>query len=94
MLSTLSAVAPTFAKLSIDEMGPEVIRPGRPLMPDEALAVAWSESDPVRVVILEALIIPVVKASRVKRTDALIDVSVMVTASFPKPVIVPAALAA
>ena len=34
---------------------------------------------------------PVVWASRAIRTDALIDVSVIVTASFPKPVIVPAA---
>ena len=42
----------------------------------------------MRVVILEALIIPVVKASRVIRADALIDVSVIVTASLPKPVIV------
>ena len=41
---------------------------------------------------LEALINPVVKASRVLRIDALIDVSVKVTASFPKPVMVPAAL--
>ena len=38
---------------------------------------------------LEALINPVVKASRVIRTDALIDVSVKVTASFPKPSIAP-----
>ena len=35
---------------------------------------------------------PVVKASRVIRADALIEVSVIVTDSFPKPVIVPAAL--
>ena len=64
----------------------------RPEIPEEALTVAWSVADPVRVVILEALIIPEVKASRVIRADALIDVSVIVTASLPKPVIVPAAL--
>ena len=62
---------------------------GRPVIPADVLTVALSESDPKRVVILEALIIPVVKASRVIRTDALIEVSVKVTASFPKPVIAP-----
>ena len=64
------------------------------MIPEDLLTVSLSESDPARVVILDALIIPVVKASRVIRTDALIDVSVKVTASFPKPVIVPASLAA
>ena len=58
-------------------------------MPEEALTVAWSVADPLRAVMLEALINPVVKASRVIRTDALIDVSVKVTASFPKPSIAP-----
>ena len=61
-------------------------------MPEEALTIVWSEADPVRVVILEALIIPEVKASRVIRADALIDVSVIVTSSLPKPVMVPATL--
>ena len=64
---------------------PTILIPGRPVIPEEPLTVAWSEADPVRVVILEALIIPEVKASRVIRADALIDVSVIVTASFPKP---------
>ena len=63
-----------------------------PERPGRSPTVAWSEADPVRVVILEALIIPEVNPSRVIRADALIDVSVIVTASFPKPVIVPAAL--
>ena len=47
-------------------------------MPEDAITIAWSESDPVRparVVILETLIIPEVKASRLIRTPASIDVS-------------------
>ena len=68
---------------------PEVKLPGSPVIPEEPLTVALSEADPRRVVILEALILPVVKASRVIRTDASIDVSLRVTASLPKPVIVP-----
>ena len=55
--------------------------------------MALSESNPVRVVMLDASIIPVVKASSVLRADASIDVSLIVTASVPRPVIVPAALA-
>ena len=63
------------------------------MIPEEALTTALSEFDPVRVVMLKALIIPVVKASRVFRTAASIDVSLKVTASFPKPAIFPATFA-
>ena len=42
---------------------------------------------------LEASIIPVVNSSSVIRTDASIDVSLIVTASLPRPVIVPVVLA-
>ena len=41
---------------------------------------------------LEALIIPEVKASRIIRVDAFIDVSLRVTASFPKPLILSVAV--
>ena len=63
------------------------------MIPLEPLTVALSESDPVRVVMLEASIIPVVNSSSVIRTDASIDVSLIVTASLPRPVIVPVVLA-
>ena len=54
--------------------------------------MALSESSPVRVVMLEASITPVFKASRFLRTDASIEVSLRVTASFPKPLILSVAV--
>ena len=66
---------------------------GRPVIPLEPLTVALSEANPVRVVMLDASIIPVVKASSVLRAEASIDVSLIVMASLPRPVIVPAVLA-
>ena len=42
------------------------------MIPLEPLTVALSESDPVRFVMLEASIIPVVNSSSVIRTDASI----------------------
>ena len=68
---------------------PTILMPGRPVIPEEALTVAWSVTDPVRVVILEASIVPIVRESSVIRTAASIEVSLIVTASFPKPSIAP-----
>jgi hypothetical protein len=69
----------------------------KPLVPAEVIAVSTSDADPVMVLTVAALTVPVVAASRVLSEVALIEVSLNVTASSPrplKPVVLKAVLAA
>ena len=66
----------------------------RPLTPEEVRAVFVAAAVPVKVVTVEALTVPVVFPSSVFKTDAASVVSLIVTASFPRPDNVPTVLAA
>jgi hypothetical protein len=59
----------------------------RPLIPSELNAVKASAEEPVKVVTVEASIVPEVLESRVVNTVEETVVSVKVTASLPKPLI-------
>ena len=59
----------------------------RPLIPDDAYAVATAEAVPVSVVTEPALIVPLVSPSSPFRSDAATVVSSSVTASLPRPLI-------
>ena len=56
-------------------------------IPSEESTLSISEIEPVKVAIVEALIIPVVFKSRVFSKEASIEISEIVTISFPRPYI-------
>ena len=58
--------------------------PGKPVMPVEDLTISLSDSEPVRTLIDDASIIPLVFWSRIINRFASIVVSVIVNSSFPK----------
>ena len=66
----------------------------RLLIPSEVNAVFASAAAPVNVVTVEASTVPLVFPSNVFKTDAASVVSLIVTASFPRPDNVPTVLAA
>ena len=59
----------------------------RLLIPDDVRAVFASAANPVKVLTVAAFTAPVVVPSRVLRAEAATEVSLMVTASFPNPLI-------